>query len=99
MIKIFEFDYHGSVIKLEGSRVSGREILYINDEAVIEQRSFKTKTVYQFELPSIGSVELRYHIKMLDGIHSYELWQDDEKLFAEESKIDSIDAFPELEKA
>lgn len=98
MIKIFEFSYQGSVIKLEGSRVSGREILYLDDVPVIEQRSFKTKVEYQIELPNIGLVELRYQIKMMEGVHSYELWQDDILLFAEESKVADVNAFPELDK-
>lgn len=98
MIKIFEFDYQGSVIKLEGSRVSGKEVLYVDEKAVVEQRSFKSKTQYQLELPNIGGVELKYQIKMLDGTHSYELWQGDVMLFSEEKRLESLDAFPELEK-
>lgn len=98
MIKVFEFDYQGIVIKLEGSRVSGKEVLYVDEEAVVEQRSFKSKNIYQLELPNIGAVELKYHIKMLEGSHSYELWQGDLLLFREETKLEDLNAFPELDK-
>ncbi len=79
-MKLFEIDYQGYTITLEGSSWTGKEYLYVNDRLIAESRNFKYSNQYELELGH-QQYTLTFQIRLKDGVIDINLLQANQIIF------------------